>query len=551
MHMPRSLSAETDQETGLAVSGGVDSMALAWLCSEMRKDSRGYEFTAFVVDHKLRKGSTEEAHQVRHVLDGLGTLHRSASKRTRSDFITAGLRSRILTLDWQGDHPVDDMEAAARRLRYRALGQACHEDRLGSLWFAHHADDQAETVLMRIANIYLGAGLAGMHTVSQIPECEGMYGVRQSGKPRRLSLDNSLGSRLWTENGGVSIIRPLLSYTKEELIATCKKARVRWFEDETNTDPSITLRNTVRSLHSANCLPVALQRPRLHVVAERVRQRNDLHEAEAIKIFRKLKPLLDMRVGTLQCTLPEDTFNTQSTDVDIQYVQAKAISKLVELVSPVDAILLNDIANITHILGAEHSATSKPLKVSVASTLISREANYEGGLVLTMQRAPPYRTQAENCRMEVDIPNKGYHGPNTTVWSTWHLWDNRFWVRLGRGRAIEKSPQVCVRFLSTPDIVSTRVSLATKARKDFNKTLERAKGDARFTLPAIFCVDLSDDGQSFVEDAACERLVALPTLSWSRDGWQRFGPKTVESKWLYETRYKHVDESLTEPISKV
>lgn len=82
MYMSRPLSAETDYETGLAVSGGVDSMALAWLCSEMRKDSRGYEFTAFVVDHKLRKGSTKEAQQVRQVLDGLGSLHQPASKNT-------------------------------------------------------------------------------------------------------------------------------------------------------------------------------------------------------------------------------------------------------------------------------------------------------------------------------------------------------------------------------------------------------------------------------------------------------------------------------------
>jgi len=58
---------------GLAISGGVDSMALAWLCSAMsRRDRRAYEFTAFVVDHKLRKGSTKEASQVSKALTRMG-----------------------------------------------------------------------------------------------------------------------------------------------------------------------------------------------------------------------------------------------------------------------------------------------------------------------------------------------------------------------------------------------------------------------------------------------------------------------------------------------
>lgn len=66
----------TDNDAGLAISGGVDSMALAWLCSAMKKrGTHDYDFTAFVVDHKLRQGSTEEAAQVSKALAGLGALH--------------------------------------------------------------------------------------------------------------------------------------------------------------------------------------------------------------------------------------------------------------------------------------------------------------------------------------------------------------------------------------------------------------------------------------------------------------------------------------------
>ena len=436
------------------------------------------------------------------------------------------------------------MESAARRLRYRSLGQACYKARISSLWFAHHADDQAETVLMRIANGYLGAGLAGMRTISQIPECEGMYGVQQSGSPRRVLPGNSQGSRMRTEAGGVSTVRPMLSYSKAELIATCEGAGVRWFEDETNTDPAITLRNTVRLVHGTNVLPEALRRPRLRAVSELAQQRSDIHYDEADKIFRKLDPILDTRIGTVQCYFPSGSFEGQSTEIDKTYVQAKVVRKLVLIASPSATMLLSDMAKVSSTLFAEHSTTSAPLKVPVAGVLIVGEANPAGGITLKIERAPPKITQAGN-RMEVEIPGKGAQRPYSIPWSTWHLWDNRFWLRLGRGSATESSPQVCIRFLTRADIESVRKSLDNNARREINKVLECAKGHTRLTLPAIFCSETPNNGQSV---AVYERLIALPSLNWSRDGWQRLKPGTEEPRWLYEIRYRHVDESLTKPF---
>lgn len=61
---------------GLAVSGGVDSMALATLCSRLRRDlgSGAPIFTGFIVDHGLRSGSREEALQVARYLKDLGMI---------------------------------------------------------------------------------------------------------------------------------------------------------------------------------------------------------------------------------------------------------------------------------------------------------------------------------------------------------------------------------------------------------------------------------------------------------------------------------------------
>lgn len=56
---------------GLAISGGVDSMALAYLCAKLQK-SKQMSFRAFIVDHGARDGSAKEAKSVFEALEKLG-----------------------------------------------------------------------------------------------------------------------------------------------------------------------------------------------------------------------------------------------------------------------------------------------------------------------------------------------------------------------------------------------------------------------------------------------------------------------------------------------
>lgn len=137
---------------GLAVSGGPDSLALMLLAREW---THGLEFRpqliVYTVDHGLRPEAAAEA------LFVLATAKR------------LGLEARVL--HWDGDKPRTGIQAAARRARYRLIGDAMRADGATVLLTAHHRDDQAETVLMRMAH---GSGLEGLRGMETMADVEGV-----------------------------------------------------------------------------------------------------------------------------------------------------------------------------------------------------------------------------------------------------------------------------------------------------------------------------------------------------------------------------------------
>lgn len=125
----------------LAVSGGSDSMALMRLAAVLAKDGVA-EFDVATVDHGLRPGARKEAELVREEARSLGFRH--------------------AILDWTGEKPASGLQAAARAARYRLLINHALKVGAGAIIAAHTADDQAETVLMRLSRGAGPRGLAGM-----------------------------------------------------------------------------------------------------------------------------------------------------------------------------------------------------------------------------------------------------------------------------------------------------------------------------------------------------------------------------------------------------
>jgi len=168
----------------VAVSGGPDSLALLLLAEAARPGM----ITAATVDHGLRPEAAAEAAMVSDTCQALCIPH-------------ATLRVTV------ADDPAG-VQAAARKARYAALGAWAAREDIVALATAHHADDQAETVLMRLAR---GAGLGGL------------AGIRRS--------------RPFTEVPGVILIRPLLDWTKAELEELIAAAGIEPVRDPSNADP--------------------------------------------------------------------------------------------------------------------------------------------------------------------------------------------------------------------------------------------------------------------------------------------------------------------------
>jgi len=179
----------------VAVSGGADSLALALLAADWG------DIVALTVDHRLRPDSTAEAAQVRNWLAGRSIAHHS--------------------LPWKEKKPETGLQAAARQARYRLMEGWCREAGIKALLLAHHRDDQAETLLLRLAR---GSGLSGLAamTPASAPLSEPDLGT-----PRRY--------------------RPLLDLPKCRLEATCRAMEQSWIEDPSNRD-SAHLRTQARVL---------------------------------------------------------------------------------------------------------------------------------------------------------------------------------------------------------------------------------------------------------------------------------------------------------------
>ncbi|MFO1173252.1 MAG: tRNA lysidine(34) synthetase TilS [Hyphomicrobiaceae bacterium] len=170
---------------GLAVSGGPDSTALMHLFVRWQGLSAAPPAIVLTVDHGLRPEAAAEAQAVV-----------ASAKRL-------GLEARVLR--WAGDKPATGLQEAAREARYRLLGEAAQAQGLDAIVTAHTEDDQAETLLMRLAR---GSGLDGLAA---------MPGV--------------------THLAGVKLVRPLLRVPKARLLGTLSEAGIGYVRDPSNLDP--------------------------------------------------------------------------------------------------------------------------------------------------------------------------------------------------------------------------------------------------------------------------------------------------------------------------
>ncbi|WP_230534431.1 tRNA lysidine(34) synthetase TilS [Microvirga roseola] len=180
------LFAPLDGAAGVlaAVSGGPDSIALMHLLARWRAGGMRPRIVVATVDHGLRPESAAEAAFVARAAQELGLPHR--------------------VLAWTGEKPRTGLQEAAREARYALLVRWAQGEGASHLVTAHTLDDQAETILMRLAKGSGPAGLAGMRRVR--------------------------------DRGGVLHLRPLLGWQKSALLRLCEEQGWDYVSDPSNAD---------------------------------------------------------------------------------------------------------------------------------------------------------------------------------------------------------------------------------------------------------------------------------------------------------------------------
>ncbi len=165
---------------GLAVSGGPDSLGLLLLAATVLPGA----VEAATVDHGLRAESAAEAQAVARICAERGIPHQTLTVE-----VAPG-----------------NIQAEARHARYAALAEWIPARDLAALATAHHADDQAETLLLRLNRASGAAGLAGTRARGTVP------------------------------GGTIPLLRPLLTWRKAELVALVAAAGIDAAQDPSNAD---------------------------------------------------------------------------------------------------------------------------------------------------------------------------------------------------------------------------------------------------------------------------------------------------------------------------
>ena len=175
----------------LAVSGGPDSTALTLMAASWSLQPGRPNVEVATVDHAMRAEARAEVDAVADLCRRLDLPHH--------------------VLEWRGARPKSRIQELAREARYRLLIDCAGAIGADCLVTAHHADDQAETVLFRLLR---GSGIAGL-----------------AGMPQSAVRD------------GVALVRPLLSLSKADLVAYCREHGEAFARDPTNDDPRFARTN--------------------------------------------------------------------------------------------------------------------------------------------------------------------------------------------------------------------------------------------------------------------------------------------------------------------
>ena len=187
-----------DQDFIVAVSGGPDSLALSYL-TKVYSINKSIKVKYFIIDHKLRENSSSETKFVKNLLRKLSI--------------------KLIILKWTGGKPANNIQSIARAKRYKLLANKAKKLKINHILLGHHNDDLIENFFIRFLR---GSGLNGL-----------------------VSFDEK------SENEKLNLIRPLLKFSKQDLVYISKKVFGTFVTDPSNENDKfkrVKIRNLIKSL---------------------------------------------------------------------------------------------------------------------------------------------------------------------------------------------------------------------------------------------------------------------------------------------------------------
>lgn len=328
----------------LAVSGGPDSTALLLLAARWRRKlAYGPLLVAVTVDHGLRPEAHREAAAVHRLAASLGVAHR--------------------TLRWTGPKPNTGLQEAARTARYRLLASVAARVKASCILTAHTLDDQAETVLFRLARGSGLTGLAAMTRVSPLPVSDMLP------RPTR-------------GEGGPLLVRPFLDIPKARLIATLEAAQIPFVDDPSNRDPRFA-RVRLRALMPALAAE-GLATPRLAQLAKRMKRADDAIERAVDRLAAALAvPSSAPREGPcLTIALPAAEWARAAAEIRL-----RLLGRLIAMIGDEGEVELGKLEACEQALAAHlYSNARERFRRTLAGAAVTLAAGR-----LTVARAPPRR----------------------------------------------------------------------------------------------------------------------------------------------------------------
>lgn len=329
----------------LAVSGGPDSTALLVLAARWRAGLRtGPALLAITVDHGLRPEARREAASVKRLAASLGISHR--------------------TMRWIGAKPKTGVQEAARQARYRLLAAAAAKANTRHILTAHTRDDQAETVLFRLARGSGLTGLAAMARISPLPHFASPSPTHQESR--------------------IALVRPFLDIPKSRLIATLHDAGIPFVEDPSNSDPRfarVRLRAVIPALAAEG-----MTSARLAQLALRLKRANDAIEATVDALANALAPSFaasDRRAGEPVALAASEWAKAPAE------IRLRLLGRLVAMTGEEGDVELGKLEACERAVMAHHQARAPG---RFRRTLAGASITLAGDR-LTIARAPPRRKQ--------------------------------------------------------------------------------------------------------------------------------------------------------------